>query len=68
MTEERCGAVSMDTHFLKAVLTAPGDHPRWETDLLAKLAGVPSQEAEQRTPQRPTPDKPLFITPRPARM
>ncbi len=50
----------MDTHFLKAVLTAPGDHPRWETDLLAKLAGVPSQEAEQRAPHRPGPDKPLL--------
>ena len=30
----------MDTKFLRAVLTAPDDHPRWEVDLLAQLAKV----------------------------
>jgi hypothetical protein len=34
----------MDIHFMKTVLLAPSDHPGWETDLLAKLADVPSRE------------------------
>jgi hypothetical protein len=34
----------MDIHFVKAVLTPPDDHPRWETDLLAQLTDIPSHE------------------------
>ncbi len=32
----------MDIHFVNTVLTVPRDHPRWETELLAQLAGVTS--------------------------
>lgn len=55
----------MDIDFLKTVLTAPGDHPRWETDLLAKLTDVPSHEligtpiAAALGPD----ERPLLVTP-----
>ena len=35
----------MYIHFVKTVLIAPSDHPRWETDLLAKLDDLPSPQA-----------------------
>jgi molybdopterin-guanine dinucleotide biosynthesis protein A len=59
----------MDIQFLKTVLTAPGDHPHWETDLLAKLADVPSREAAAGciAPAPRPAGSPLFATPPRAR-
>lgn len=59
----------MDIHFVKTVLVAPSDHPRWETDLLAKLANVRSPEAAATCiASAPRKDgSPLFATPPRAR-
>lgn len=54
----------MDIHFVTAVLTVPSDHPRWETDLLAKLADVSSREAVATciTPASGPDESPLYAT------
>lgn len=56
----------MDIHFVKTVLTTPDDHPRWETDLLAKLGDVPFPKAAAAcVAPAPREDRsPLFTPPR----